>query len=121
MGVASEVAMVARGVLGVLSEGTVVAGEVAKIAALGYGIVTAINQVTSGVHEAQIKASDGYLGKAKDVARLPMRKGMIAREIHSRVMNVRWLVQFGTRVPSMEICSKLLEEYVPLEYNEELL
>ena len=52
---------------------------------------------------------------------MPTKKGKASRRFRPKVMKARQPVLSGIRVPSTEIYSKLLEEYMHPKYKEELL
>lgn len=73
------------------------------------------------VCKASSEASDGHSGNVEDITRSSTRKGKVAKRFYPKVMKVRRLAPSGIRVSSVKTCSLLLEEYVHLEYKEELL
>lgn len=81
----------------------------------------AIVQAISEVHKISSEASDGHSKNVEDVTRSHIGKGNSAKRFYPKVMKARWLAPSDIRVLSMETCHLLLEEYIFIEYKEELL
>lgn len=118
-----DAAKAIEGFLEVLGAGAKSVSKVAKMAEIGCGIITIIDQATSGVYEASSNARDDHDGNvnAKDIIRSPAKKDKATKRFRPTMMKAGWLAPFNIRFPSIETCSLLLEEYMPPEYKEELL
>lgn len=92
------------------------ADEAAKMVEVGYGIITTIDQATSGVHGAPNEASDSHSSHVVEVTMLPARKDRASRRHYPKVMKARRPTVSSLKTPKREAYFSMLEKYVPSEF-----
>lgn len=85
---------------------------------VGCSMIMIMDQATSRVHRAPREASDGHNKIVEDAIESHMRKGKASRKYCPKVRKARWLATSDIKIPGMEICHSLLEEYIPPKYKE---
>lgn len=84
-------------------------------------MITAIDQIASRIHGIPSEASDSHNRNVEDVAGSKKGdEGKATKRFYLKVMKARQPTSSITRVPGVETCHSLLEEYVYPEYKEEL-